>query len=296
MKIYDTYQEAKIENPESEIVTTGPKWSGRKDRVGKFTELTTLLCIKDDAWVTCKPADYLPSLEWFFDEGHSLKHGDLISDRNGNVIEVVVSPFKPEREAYVLKSLDLEMQYFTETPEEKEALDAIKEIDLDQPIVKSSVGENESVGFRLKENSEWKAGDKCVIKNPEDFGVWEEANKYLGSTGTVMAVFTNTNGLKVAAVSHEDEICICWMLSMLEKPESPEQKAERENNERLISEIMSHSVLHDAITHLGDFADAVQIRISISANESDKIYWTRNLERINSIQEFVNKTNYRKEQ
>ncbi|QMP81713.1 hypothetical protein [Vibrio phage XM1] len=78
----------------------------------------------------------------------------------------------------------------------------------------------------------WKNGDECVIKNPEGFGVWEEANKYLGTAGTVMAVFTNTNGLEVAAVSHEDEICICWMLSMLEKPESTEQKAERERDEK----------------------------------------------------------------
>lgn len=129
-----------------------------------------------------------------------------------------------------VKSMYTEKFEQIESPEEKEALDAIKEIDFDQPVIRSSVGENESIGFRLKNsselpvNSEWKSGDKCVIVNPEDFGVWEEVDKYLGTTGTVMAVFTNTNGLEVAAVSHDDEICICWMLSMLEKPESEEQR------------------------------------------------------------------------
>lgn len=206
---------------------------------GKFQPMFDAPSPTSHKWKLCKPADYLPSLEWFFDEGHSLVDGDLISDRDGNVIEIgkVYFPLGLlSNEGYVLRAAALENQLQIETPEEKEAFDAIKEINLDHPITKSKIGENVSVGFRLKDSElpnslEWKNGDKCVIKNPEGFGVWEEANKYLRSTGTVMAVFTNTNGLKVAAVSHEDEICICWMLSMLEKPESPEQKADRERLE-----------------------------------------------------------------
>ncbi|AUG84880.1 hypothetical protein Athena1_0031 [Vibrio phage Athena1] len=124
-----------------------------------------------------------------------------------------------------------------ESPEEKEAFDSTKEIDFDHPVIKSNIGENESIGFRLKNGSgspngsEWKVGDRVTIKNPEGFGIWDEAEKYLGTNGTVMAVFTNTNGKKVATVSHDDSVCICWMLSMLEKPESPEQKTERERLE-----------------------------------------------------------------
>lgn len=88
---------------------------------------------------------------------------------------------------------------------------------------------DEWLGLEVKQ--EWKAGDRVTIRNPDGFGTWDEAEKYLGTNGTVMAVFTNTNGKKVAAVSHEDNVCICWMLSMLSKPETPEQKAEREKKE-----------------------------------------------------------------
>ncbi|UOL47439.1 hypothetical protein vBVpPvVp04M_00050 [Vibrio phage vB_Vp_PvVp04_M] len=239
MKAYKTYQEAKIENPDSEIVVFDKPGN---EHHGAFEAqisdgIGSQLMHPPGHWHICKPSDYLPTLEWFFDEGHALVDGDLVSDRGGNVIEIgkVYFPLGLlSSEGYVLRAAALtEVKVITETPEEKEAFDAIKEIDLDHPITKTKIGENESVGFRLNDSelpngSEWKNGDKCVIKNPEGFGVWEDANKYLGSTGTVMAVFTNTNGLKVAAVSHEDEICICWMLSMLEKPES---KAERERLE-----------------------------------------------------------------
>lgn len=95
------------------------------------------------------------------------------------------------------------------------------------------------LGLELEQ--EWKAGDRVTIRNPEGFGTWDEADKYLGANGTVMAVFTNTNGKKVAAVSHDDNVCICWMLSMLSKPETPEQKAERERieNGKAIYDLMS---------------------------------------------------------
>ncbi len=66
MKTYNTYAEAKAENPNSEIVTTGPKWNKSPHLKGKFSALLTsnnyafetFHNIGDRSWVICKPEDY----------------------------------------------------------------------------------------------------------------------------------------------------------------------------------------------------------------------------------------------
>ncbi len=67
MKTYNTYAEAKAENPDSEIVTTGPNWRkhGKDELVGKFEALRKDdgKCewwheLDNDAWVICNPEDY----------------------------------------------------------------------------------------------------------------------------------------------------------------------------------------------------------------------------------------------
>lgn len=143
-----------------------------------------------------------------------------------------------------------------------------KEITLDQL--------DEWLGLEVEE--EWKNGDRVTIKNPEGFGTWDEAERYLGTNGTVMAVFTNTNGKKVAAVSHDDSVCICWMLSMLSKPETPEQKAERERFE----------AAYDLYAHVQ----------SVRGQLSCKFDWFSNSEMEETRLRFlaiVDKTGYRKQ-
>lgn len=82
----------------------------------------------------------------------------------------------------------------------------------------------------IPNSSEWKNGDECLITNENGYGMFSDAEKYINTKGVVMSVFKNTNGLDVAAVSH-DGICICWMLDMLKKPETQEQREERERLE-----------------------------------------------------------------
>jgi len=213
MKIYDTYQEAKIENPDCDIYVLEKKTALMR---GKFQSMsnapTDHFC---NGWRLCKPADYLPTLEWFFDEGHSLVDGDLISDRDGNVIEIgkVYFPLGLlSNEGYVLRAAALtETKVITESPEEKEALDAIKEIDFDHPVIRSSIGENESVEFRLKDSEsnaghEWKNGDKCITGSEEKIYI---------------APYPFEEDIHILA----DEQCVHRAhISVIKKPESLEQK------------------------------------------------------------------------
>ncbi len=75
---YKTYAEAKIANPDSEIVTTNKRWSGCDDVVGYFEKRMKEHQLGDDAWIICNPADYCSSLKYFFDAGFNLISGDKI--------------------------------------------------------------------------------------------------------------------------------------------------------------------------------------------------------------------------
>lgn len=75
---YKTYAEAKIANPDSEIVTTNKRWSGCDDVVGYFEKRMRAHQLSDDGWVVCNPADYCSSLKDFFDAGFRLASGDKI--------------------------------------------------------------------------------------------------------------------------------------------------------------------------------------------------------------------------
>lgn len=225
MKIYDTYQEAKIENPGSDIYMLDSKTALMN---GKFQLMLDAPSPTSHKWRLCKPADYLPSLEWFFDEGHKLSGGDLYIDICGRVRGVKSDPMtlhcinlRDERDnkRYILRAAALtETKVITETPEEKEAFDAIKEIDLDRPVIRSSVGENESVGYRLKDSEfndshEWKNGDRCV---------------YCGEVALFIGLCPSDN--HQCAIELNDQLVLA-QIEDLSKPESPEQKAERERLE-----------------------------------------------------------------
>lgn len=86
---YRTYAEAKIANPDSEIVTTGKNWSGHysDQKVGTF-EKQGCHIISENAWVICNPADHCSSLKEFLEAGFKLVEGDKFIDVNANVISV----------------------------------------------------------------------------------------------------------------------------------------------------------------------------------------------------------------
>ncbi|AUR99384.1 hypothetical protein NVP1265O_05 [Vibrio phage 1.265.O._10N.286.52.F6] len=92
---------------------------------------------------------------------------------------------------------------------------------------------------------EWNNGDECVISNDNNrYSVYDECKKHLGSIGIVRSIFKTTSGIKMVAVQADNGDCICWRVDMLSKPETPEQKAEREQQNAvydMCSELDNHT-------------------------------------------------------
>lgn len=85
---YKTYAEAKMANPDSEIVTTDKRWSGCDDVVGYFEKRMRAHQLSDDAWVVCNPADYCSSIKEFLEAGYIFSVGDFFIGIDGEVISV----------------------------------------------------------------------------------------------------------------------------------------------------------------------------------------------------------------
>lgn len=85
---YKTYAEAKIANPDSEIVTTGKNWGGTGFLIGTFEIKSEEHYLGDSSWVICNPADYCSSIKEFFDAGFVLNVGDSFIGRSGRAFAV----------------------------------------------------------------------------------------------------------------------------------------------------------------------------------------------------------------
>jgi hypothetical protein len=96
MTTYNTYQEAKIANPDCEIVTTASKWTGGFDFIGKFQALdkynneegyATHIVDGKHGWAKCNPADYCMTVEKFLADGYKFVKGDVVFDF-GDVVSI----------------------------------------------------------------------------------------------------------------------------------------------------------------------------------------------------------------
>ena len=89
---YKTYAEAKIANPDCEVVTTGLKWNGEKSLVGSFAAATIEsfgdFPLGSGAWVFCNPADHCSTLKKFLEAGFKLVVGDKIITIGGEILEI----------------------------------------------------------------------------------------------------------------------------------------------------------------------------------------------------------------
>jgi hypothetical protein len=136
MIIYNTYQEAKIANPNSRILTTDHDWRGSSKIVGKFTIYDIgMPIISSRSWKFCHPADYCMTLEKFLADGCKLVDGDIFINQYEEVVKVgrqyQMVPLEPkeantshpnDNKCYILRAKALQQ---IETPEEKEAFDAM---------------------------------------------------------------------------------------------------------------------------------------------------------------------------
>lgn len=108
MKIYSTYQEAKIANPNSDIYASMGGSFAAQDYVS-----TILLSGIKEGWNKCHPKDYCMSLESFLSSGKVLVWGDLFIGFKGKV-SLVVSPEVRnvpqgvDSDTYILKAKALE--------------------------------------------------------------------------------------------------------------------------------------------------------------------------------------------
>lgn len=310
MKAYKTYQEAKINNPNSVIVVF---IKPRSEHHGIFQArivdgIGGQLMHPSGHWHICKPADHLPSLEWFFGEGHKLVNGDIFINKKGELVEVgkdyhgiTIHPqFANERipstdsECYVLRADALtKMKFVTESPEEKEALDMI---DTTSKQVESLANNSElpngskydrSAGGPVKlSQPEWSGeglppvGIKCCFTPDNNLWGFASTDTYLGE------VLRYEGEQFVFLLSHDKyNMRPCHLIvsrtdkGEFSKPESPEQKAERERLEaayELFS--LKHEVSYSSIDvmSISDFASDSQLRDGYLA--------------------IVDKTGYRKEQ
>lgn len=109
---YKTYAEAKIANPDSEIVTTDKRWSGCDDVVGYFEKRMRAHQLSDDAWVVCNPADYCSSIKEFLEAGYIFSVGDFFIGIDGEVISVRCAnsssvPYDDDYKRYILSAATL---------------------------------------------------------------------------------------------------------------------------------------------------------------------------------------------
>ncbi|CAM0025702.1 hypothetical protein VPH95E331_0086 [Vibrio phage 95E33-1] len=194
MTTYNTYQEAKIGNPNEDIYATKVSMGGRVEVFGVYVIIGNIT----SNYHICDPSKYCMTVEKFLADGYRFVKGDIYLNSNGRTLGVVNIPdYNNERstidcDLYILRAAALE-NIPTETPEEKEALDGIE-----------SAGE-----------VEWKNGDECLYK---DFKY-----TFIGMTPTFndfsCLIFDCSQGIK-----HID-------VRELSKPETPQQREERERLE-----------------------------------------------------------------
>ncbi|CAM0061492.1 hypothetical protein VPH1220G2_0083 [Vibrio phage 1220 g2] len=124
MTTYNSYEAAKIANPESDIYPHGDR----------FTTIGSALI----TGTKCNPDKHCMSMLTFHELDHKLIDGDLYQNEKGRVITVGALGFKEKHcnllgyyvdpsKTYILRASALE-DIPTETPEEKEVLDGIENI------------------------------------------------------------------------------------------------------------------------------------------------------------------------
>lgn len=110
---YDSYEAAKIANPDKEILKARNDWSGIKSYIGKFIasnpgEDGGVPFIGKNAFEECNPADYCMTVEKFLADNERLPIGSMIlhTDNSFNLIDSdgMGDICSTDLESFVLKS------------------------------------------------------------------------------------------------------------------------------------------------------------------------------------------------
>ena len=108
MKVYDSYAEAKIANPESDIYERMCVDFATADYVSLVA-----MCGAGEGWNKCNPADHCMTVDQFIAEGHRFANGDICLD-DGDVVTVKCraewdEPSPGDNERYVLRAAALDV-------------------------------------------------------------------------------------------------------------------------------------------------------------------------------------------
>ena len=225
MTTYNTYQEAKIANPDCDIAEITEKailefgekhvfealvkssdWESGYAFVDNFNESPR---IKDGYWKLCYPADHCMTVEKFLADGHKFVEGDLILDEgvtwtvsdkvnSDTYIYTVKSSNKPDiddSQRYILRAAALENQM---------NIDKVETQTEHQEAMSAFSGE-----------VEWRNGDKCMFVGEEyTFGCINP----ICDQGSVV-IFDETGDYHGCFIGE------------LSKPETPQQREDRERLE-----------------------------------------------------------------
>jgi hypothetical protein len=178
MTTYNTYQEAKLDNPDKDIVTTGKNWKFRnKTLVGKFSPLigspegACSHIIADESWVICNPADHCMNFEDFFKAGHKFVAGDKWENPYGQVITFTTdcekSQYPGDENRFVLSAKALE--------EERQKAFAENMDLLTEQVFEKTAGviqsrtDAEGTRFISSNGDEFRVGDRVTVNGVENF-------------------------------------------------------------------------------------------------------------------------------
>lgn len=186
MTTYNTYQEAKIANPDSEIV----RWNSSDEyKAVSKRDLSGYLT----TWTYCNPADHCMTVEKFLKDEHKFVDGDIyfcigelepsIVGVDGFKCEYANTPTGDDATSYILRA---------------KALEEPKKV-------------------------EWKNGDECIFtdRNGED------------KTCKVIGLFPPFVQSYVLHCKSAEPTFFISNAGRMKKPETPEQKAEREKLEAI---------------------------------------------------------------
>jgi hypothetical protein len=260
MKTYNTYQEAKIANPESLICKFGDKFTIDASRYGQALQ-------------PCNPADYCMSADEFRGRGHAFVDDDLVVNING-MVQSVKADFLNTVDSplnlciFVLRAAALENQMnidnlATQTPEEKEALDLIDTTPHQYEMSKFSGNEWNGEGLPP-------VGSLCKVNRDSFTYRVMYSSEYVVIVQNLDNDNTTAHGMDIILDLHKGNYTFS-------KPESPQQ---REGRERL-------EAAYDLYcAWVGD-------RVGYHAIDFDK--WKVEPDFLNKWLRIVDKTNYRKE-
>ena len=221
MSTYNTYQEAKIANPEMEVYKLAAGFIATNEPQGVSVH-------------KCNPADDCMTVEKFLADGHKFAEGDLILDEgvtwtvsdkvnSDTYIYTVKSSNKPDiddNDRYILRAAALENQMnidnlATQTPEEKEALDLIDTTPHQYEMSKFSGNEWNGEGlppvgvwFEISANLANTVWNKCRVVHYHNNLAWLDFE-----CNEIMNLIKNLNN------------------NVIRPTESPQQREERERLE-----------------------------------------------------------------